>query len=125
MKKFFILSCFSISALFATDVTVSPIPDPTPQEVAKDPQMDMQYQKTFTKTVLYILGGLGSIFVLMVVMKRLTAVRYSSGNQTSHIKIIERRSISPKTVLYLVQIGNKKIVLGESQLEIKRLTELE
>ena len=125
MKKLLFASCFAISAIFATDVTVSPIPDTMPQEMPVDPQIDIHYQKTFTKTVLYILGGLGSIFVLMIVMKRITTVRYSTGNQTSHMKIIERRAISPKTVLYLVQIGDKKIVLGESQLEIKRLIELE
>lgn len=41
------------------------------------------------------------------------------GNQA--IQILEKRIISAKTMLYLVEVENKKILLAESHLEIKRL----
>lgn len=125
MKKLFLLTVLFFSALFSTEITVADTPDITPQELTTPPQsIEMQYQKTFAKTVSIILVSLGGVFVLMLLVKRFSYIRFSGGNQNSHIKIIERRPLSPKSMLYLVQIGDQTMVIGESQLELRRISEL-
>ncbi len=37
------------------------------------------------------------------------------------IQILEKRMISPKTMLYLIEAEGKQILIAESQLEVKRL----
>ncbi len=55
------------------------------------------------------------------VIKRLIRFKLQSGGVAPSIHIIEKKMISPKTMLYLLEVEDKKILLAESQLEIKRL----
>jgi len=77
------------------------------------------YQRLFLRTAIMIIVviGLGVTTVWMV--RRFSLVRQSSGNHTSYIKVIERRSLSPKSMMYLIQLGDKKILITESQINIK------
>lgn len=54
-------------------------------------------------------------------MRRLIQNRLHRGVGKQSIEILEKRMISPKTMLYLVQVENKKILFAESHLEIKAL----
>ena len=54
-------------------------------------------------------------------LKKLVNNRLQKGSETHAIQILEKRILSPKTMLYLVEVDNKKILLAESQLEIKKL----
>jgi flagellar protein FliO/FliZ len=71
-----------------------------------------------------------SLIVIVVVLyatlwflRRLIQNRLEKGSSSSAIQILEKRMLSPKTMLYLVEIDNKKVLLAESQLEIKKITE--
>lgn len=85
-------------------------------------------------------GDLGAAFAKMLIslvvlvallllsyyfLRRLIQHRLQKGNSQSSIHILEKRMISPKTMLYLIEVEHKKIVLAESHLEIKRLDVLE
>ena len=48
----------------------------------------------------------------------------TQANQGSRIKIIERRSLAPKSNLYLLNIGGKGILVGESTAGLHTLMEL-
>ncbi len=54
-------------------------------------------------------------------VRRLIQNRLQKGVGDASIQIIEKRMISPKTMLYLIEVEGKKVLLAESQLEIKRL----
>ncbi len=54
-------------------------------------------------------------------LRRLIQNRMERGVGEKSIQILEKRMISPKTMLYLVAVDNKKILLAESHLEIKGL----
>lgn len=68
-------------------------------------------------------------FVLLVALlcgtywfiKRLIQMRLQRGVGTPSIEVLEKRMISAKTMLYLVKVKDKKILLAESHLEVKRL----
>ena len=54
-------------------------------------------------------------------LKRLIQDRREKGKGTETIRVLEKRMISPKSVLYLVEVEGKKVLLAESQLEVRRL----
>ena len=68
-------------------------------------------------------------FVVLIVLllatywfiRRLVQNRLQKGVGAPSIQILEKRMISAKTMLYLVEVENKKVLLAESHLEIKRL----
>jgi flagellar protein FliO/FliZ len=56
-------------------------------------------------------------------LKRMVNTRIQQVNTTSLIKIIERRALSPKATLYLVEIYNKHIIVGETATGIANMGE--
>lgn len=54
-------------------------------------------------------------------IRRLIRMRLEKGVGTASIQVVEKRMISPKTMLYLVEVEGKKVLIAESHLEIKRL----
>jgi flagellar biogenesis protein FliO len=66
-----------------------------------------------------------TILVLLVAsfwfIRRLIQNRLQKGVGDQEIHILEKRMISPKTMLYLIEVDNKKILLAESHLEVRKL----
>jgi flagellar biogenesis protein FliO len=54
-------------------------------------------------------------------LKRLVRNRMQRGGVDQKIQVIEKRMISPKTMLYLVDIEGEKVLFAESHLEIQQL----
>lgn len=54
-------------------------------------------------------------------LRKMIHQKLQKGNGNGAIQILEKKMVSPKTMLYLVEVENKKVLLAESQLEIKRL----
>lgn len=81
------------------------------------------YEYAFLK----MLGTLGILLVLLIVtfwmFRRLSQGRMRQMNQNKTIKVIERRALSPKSILYLVEFSGKQILIAESQLEIRKIDE--
>lgn len=80
---------------------------------------DVDYAVLIKKTAFMITGLIALILLTIYLLKRFATNRTMSANQMSHIKIVERRAISPKSTLYLIEFGNRKLLLSESQLEIR------
>ena len=114
MKKLLYLSFFCcINALHA-DV------DMQNQSIA-----NTDYQALFRNTALIVIAFLVVIFVFIWLIRRISNMREFQTNNQKHIKVIERRALSPKTAIYLLQVGAKKIVVAESQLEVKHLGDVQ
>lgn len=54
------------------------------------------------------------IFIATWFLKRMMNVKVQQMNTTSLIKIVERRSLSPKTVLYLLEIRDQEVAIAET-----------
>jgi flagellar protein FliO/FliZ len=67
-----------------------------------------------------ILGGLLGISWYL---KRLTGQRYEKANDESLIKVIDQRSLSPRTIIYLLEVEGKSLVVGETPHGLVRLKE--
>jgi len=99
--------------LFATDV---PLPDT--QTVMPS------YEGAFFKMMLTLALLLVFIFISVWLLRRLSRGRLAQLNNSRSIKILERRPLSGKSILYLVEVEGKRIVIAESQLEVRPLATL-
>lgn len=75
----------------------------------------------FTKMILSLIVIVILLFVSYWFIRRLIQNRLEKGVGDAAIQIIEKRMISPKTMLYLIEVDQKRVLIAESQLEVKRL----
>ncbi|HYG40740.1 MAG TPA: flagellar biosynthetic protein FliO, partial [Cytophagales bacterium] len=79
------------------------------------PKESDNFQAKFLN-MLFILGLLiGFMILASWALKRMMKARVTQINQTSLIKLLETRPLSPKSIVYLIEIENTKILVGESQ----------
>ena len=93
------------------------------QTTAQDP--DSAYEAMFMKMIFVLLTLLVVVAFCVWMFKRMNHSRSSQMNYHKTIKVLETRPISPKTLLYLVEVGDRRILLSESQLDVKQLTTLD
>jgi len=82
----------------------------------------VSYKGAFTKMMLTLLGLVILIVISVWMLRRISHGRMKQMNYGRSIKVIERRPLSAKSVLYLVEISGKKVVIAESQVEIRKIT---
>jgi flagellar biogenesis protein FliO len=89
--------------------TTAPLPPPT------------DLGMTLVKMLISLMALALLLFASYWFLKRLIQGRLQRGVGRQSIEIVEKRMISPKTMLYLIQVENKKILFAESHLEVKAL----
>ena len=97
------------------ELTALPFTNDATQAATTD--MGMALFKMFITLIALIVLLYASYWFL----RRIIQNRMEKGVGERSIQILEKRMISPKTMLYLVEVDNKKILLAESHLEIKGL----
>ena len=90
-----------------------------------DPIEPTDFKATFFKMMTSITLIVAVVFLILWLVKKFSANRFHTLNRERYIKVIEKRPISPKTMVYIVEIGNKQMLIAESQLEVEVLTHLE
>jgi flagellar biogenesis protein FliO len=78
----------------------------------------------FVKMFICLIALVILLFVSYWFIRRMIQNRLQKGVGDAAIQIIEKRMISPKTMLYLIEVDRKRILVAESHLEIKRIAEL-
>jgi len=79
------------------------------------------YGFALIKLFLSLLFVAGLLWLTMWFLRRLIRYRLEKGGGTQAIKVLEKKMISPKTMLYFVEIEGEKILLAESQLEVRQI----
>ncbi|MBX9923784.1 MAG: flagellar biosynthetic protein FliO [Rhabdochlamydiaceae bacterium] len=79
------------------------------------------YEHAFIKMILTLGGLLVLVFLTLWLLRKFSQGRIGGFGSTKKIKILEKKPLSPKTVLYLVELDGKQVFIAESQLEIKTL----
>ncbi len=104
-------------------------PIQAPVEVMPPPEMMPEaikgYEGAFLKMILTFVALIVGVFFTVWALKRLSRGHLKNLNANRAIKILEKRPLSPKTMLYLVEIGEKQTLIAESQLEVKSLVTFE
>ncbi|MBM3207645.1 MAG: hypothetical protein FJZ57_03450 [Chlamydiae bacterium] len=113
-------------------------PPQTPPAQAQTQQTDKQdfqnpldndmtmpsYEGAIVKMLLTLVGLVGMVVMTVWVLKKLSQGRIGAFGK-KQIAVIERRPLSPKTVLYIVEVSGKQVLIAESHLEVKALTTLD
>lgn len=79
------------------------------------------YGAAFVKMVLTMIAIIALLFGTIWFLRRLVQQRLQRGVGEQSIRVLEKKMISPKTMLYLIEADKKKILIAESHLEVKRL----
>lgn len=83
-------------------------------------------QQSIASSMMKMITALAGILLLLVFVawgvRRLQRGRFSQIQINRRIKILERRPLSPKSVLYLIEYDGKRVLIAESQLEVRPLT---
>lgn len=104
----------------AEEGILSPLVEAEPlQEMA--PMAPGELGLAFTKMLFTFVVLIALLFATYWFIRRLIQQRLQKGVGAPSIQILEKRMISAKTTLYLVEVENKKVLLAESHLEVKRL----
>jgi flagellar protein FliO/FliZ len=88
------------------------------------PPMPGDLGAAFAKMFLTLVSLLLLFGISFWFLRRLIQNRLQKGGDHSLIHVVEKRMISPKTMLYVIDVDGKKILVAESHLEIKRLDSL-
>lgn len=101
------------------------LPKELADELKKADEMgDSQFFQKFIN-MLFSLGVIiALIFLFMWILKRMLSVRMQQVNQTSTIKVLERRTLTPKTSIYILGAFGKAVAIAESSNGVTVLTEL-
>lgn len=83
------------------------------------------YEGAFFKTILVLVGLLVLVVLTIWMFKKISSGRFRSFNYMKTIKVIEKRPLSPKSMLYLIEVAGKQILISESQLDVRTLSTLD
>jgi len=88
--------------------------------------IDPAYQKQFFRTLIFLCVLIIFAMIIVYVYKRASPMSaISKKNGRGNIKILERRSLSPQTYLYHVQVGDKQFILSESKVDVRNVSTLD
>lgn len=114
-------------AMIFSDAVFIPDENGELTQIAAPPQFD-QTALPATDVGMALFKMLLTLFLLAALiyasywfLKRLIRNRLEKGVGKRTIEILEKRMVSPKTTLYLVQVEEKKVLFAESHLEVKAL----
>lgn len=100
---------------------LEPTPELSPAPIPSSQEMTNSYEGAFVRMLVTLLGLVFLVFATFWILRRLGKGKFKMGGGRA-INVIERRALSPKSMLYIVEIGNKKVLISESQLEVRALT---
>lgn len=105
-------------------ITAPPAPmDVTAPESAAPVTTD--YEHAFVKMMLTLVILLILIIATIWLLRRFSSGRLRGMNRNLSIKVLERRPLSQKTNLYIIEAAGKKILVSESQWEVRTLSQME
>lgn len=130
MKKIFTVFFFLFASLaFAQDQNSNQsekqqeqVQDQSDNGLFENMDAPISYKGAFVKMMATLLGLIALIVISVWMLRRISHGRLKQMNYGRSIKILERRPLSAKTILYLVEISGKKVVVAESHLEVSKIT---
>ena len=95
-----------------------------PEDLIGEPNPETNRFLTEFVSMLATLGMIiGLILIVGWFLKRLVNTRMEQANSTSGIKVLEKRTISQKTVIYLIDVQGQGVIIAESHNGVTRLSD--
>jgi flagellar protein FliO/FliZ len=91
--------------------------DPLEENIEKDfPKFE--FKGAFIKMMLSLLAVIVLGIITFIMFKRITRTRFIQANNNMAIKVLEKRVLSPKSIIYLVEYEGVKALVSESHLDV-------
>lgn len=130
MTRLLLLFCLFFSPLAAEEITPPPETesiDDLGGYISQEPQTAKEFD--FKAEMLKMLFTLGALVIVLLALgwsvRRLANNRLNQANATSDIKVLERRAISPKAAVYLMEVRGHTFVVAESPHGVHKVTDIE
>ena len=124
VNKFFTITLFSLLALSplygeaaqmeTTQKIIEETQDMGSPLFDDSPIGEISYWKEFSRMMMILGFILGVVLLLAWLLRGFLNKRIKQINQTNIIKVLERRNLSQKSMIYLVEIYNKQYLIGDS-----------
>lgn len=88
------------------------------------PPFKMSMQKEFLKMSFSLILLLTFLFITVWLFKKFLKSKGNIFNKSSLIKILDKKSLTQKSSLYIVKVANKLLIIAESPAGIQYLSEL-
>lgn len=100
------------------------------EEECPHPSGDVQkatesYETAFIKTIVVLVGLLILVILTVWMFRKISHGRLRGMNVLKSVKILEKRPLSPKSMLYLIEVGGKQVLIAESQLEVRNVATID
>lgn len=96
--------------------------EPAPQEIAPLAPLPMEdYGAAFVKMIVMLIGILVLVILTAWMIKRYGQGKFGKFRGKESIQVLEKKPLSPKSILYLVEIEGTRLLIVESQLEVRPL----
>jgi flagellar biogenesis protein FliO len=105
--------------LLAADLPVPEAPLTPPPEAIPG------YEGAFVKMLLTLVALVVGIFLTVWILRKMSQGRFGHGGSGKSIQIIDKKPLSQKTMLYVIEVDGKQTLIAESQLEIKSIMSFE
>ncbi len=89
------------------------------------PPTTFSYEHALIKMLLTLGALLVFIFLAVWTLKRLSNAKWRTGGSSRKIHVLEKRPLSPKSMLYLIAVDGKKVLISESSLEVRTIAPIE
>lgn len=104
-------------------------PPTTVEDPTKEPdalyKTTESYETAFIKTIVVLVGLLTLVILTVWMFRKINNGKLRGMNVLKSIKILEKRPLSPKSILYLIEVGGKQVLITESQLEVRKIATLD
>lgn len=103
---------------------------PPPVKMEEEAPVSVQhatesYETAFIKTIVVLVGLLVLVILTIWMFRKISHGRFRGMNMMKSIKVLEKRPLSPKSMLYLIEVSGKQVLLAESQLEVRNVATLD
>lgn len=114
---YFALFCLTLSL----PISAQTLPDETLPIESKGLDAEYNYKGEFLKMIFMLGGVILVIFVLLKLTKSLMNKRLYAANHSNLIKILEKRTLSPKSHLYAIGVLDRLLIISESPTGVQSL----
>lgn len=84
--------------------------EPPPPDIPDTGQLYVE----FFKMIFMLAAVITFLLLTMWFIKRMMNARIEQMNVSSSIKVTERRLLTPKTAIYVIEVDNRRLVIAES-----------
>lgn len=88
------------------------------EQIAEEAQKAFQ-NPSFFRLALAFIGLLAALWLVIWLLRKMSGSKFGFFHNDSSLKVVEKKVLSPKTILYVVDFKGQKLLVSESSQQVK------